>query len=82
MTDLATCTHNKPDTGKSIHARIPIDRHEVDFNRQMTISPRLVGEAWANLSLNTRAIEFHELPILMHKSLLAALTTLRIKELK
>ncbi|NCM96092.1 MAG: hypothetical protein GW948_01905 [Rhodobacterales bacterium] len=43
------------------------------FNRQVTIDPCDVEDAWEQLSVNTAVIEFQELPVRLHRSLVKAI---------
>lgn len=43
------------------------------FNRQVTIDPCDVEDAWAQLAVNTSFIEFQEMPVRLHRSLVTAL---------
>jgi hypothetical protein len=43
------------------------------FDRQVTIDPCDVEDAWQHLSLNSSFVEFQELPVRLHRSLVKAL---------
>lgn len=83
MTDINIAERESIDSGKarqaphadskSVHTvRQPISI-QPHFNRQVTINPELVDTAWINLSLNTRAVEYHEFPSKLHENFLNAL---------
>ncbi|MDR0810178.1 MAG: hypothetical protein LBE86_13810 [Gemmobacter sp.] len=43
------------------------------FRHQVTIDPYDVEDAWVHLSVNTAFVEFRELPVRLHRSLIKAI---------
>ncbi|UWP94749.1 hypothetical protein K3X48_11065 [Aliiroseovarius crassostreae] len=55
-----------------IHPHV-VDIAPVRFNRQVTINPEMIDEAWTNLTLNTIAQTYFERPAFLHSSFICAL---------
>lgn len=77
MTKVAIRQHDDTAQSQCIHASTPFVGVEVNFNRQVTLSPRLQDEAWNNLNMNTRAAEFNRLPQTLHIGFIHALQSFK-----
>lgn len=44
------------------------------FNTMVTLDPMLVDAAWDRLMINTRSLEYQEMPTQLHRNFLSALT--------
>ena len=58
-----------------VHAAVPVvfSDYRPIFRNVVTINPSRTLEAWDRLSINTRAIEYRELPMKLHRGLMNAL---------
>lgn len=74
MTNIALSRRDeRTHKSKKVHTCHEFADLKVDFNKQVTLSPNLIHEAWSNLNMNTQFIEYHLFPQLMHSSFVRAL---------
>jgi len=80
MTALANCdnsrVHAKHRSWEAHASNAPM------FRNQVTIDPSDVEDAWERLSVNTSFVEFQELPVRLHRSLVSALRRSLSREVK
>jgi hypothetical protein len=77
MSKVAIASSEDVTQSKCIHSRSIYAGANINFNHQVTLSPALQDEAWDNLNMNTRAAEFHSLPVTLHNSLIHALQSFK-----
>lgn len=69
-------TANKPVVSKirSTHRSWTThSKFEPEFVNVVTIDPSAVEETWEKLSVNTQVVEFHEMPVRLHRALVKML---------